>query len=952
MRPGGPTLQSRLAARTAIALAFAIALLVGIAERAPGATGVQVGQTFAVVEADPDAPDELVTIEGDSLPFVRTASSGGSVAQQTTTFTDNGGEITFDSDHSLSTSAGDEDISESVLFQQFTVTADDVPVSLSGTMSDSLSGGDTPDQTVVFEELGGGTLFSFNDGDDPTFSGFGDLAPGTYRLRIAAECASDSSTGACTANLDVRLVLGEDECAPDVPMVGFAKPQGCFTETSPGSRVFETEERAWIGGFEILPRPGGKLVVDTVNRTLSTGGTGADVIFAGFAVPIPIEAIPVRVQDATVNIGGTGTLLGILDLPVEASIKVSWSSSGTSASYEQKVKLDKLTEEIGELVTLSPNESVGESTGSFKATLKNGEGFVLDSAEVAIQKVVVVPKRFRIAKQVELRNLLLKFERRAGKPFWTGQAGFRLPLARGDLDLTGTVFVFDGDLAGLGFEVDGINKRVLGPLFLQKVGGAAAFVPIASPPPGVIAAPEFGYDARIGASVGPRVQGKALISLDGSIQGGSLVSGCTENAARPDPTKLQAVLKLGPLEELVKANLAKVNVTQRACVYPGTGPAAAGIEGVLDGDITFLGAFGYKGTQTGVVSTDGVSYEGAARVQLPTLPELDGSSIISTVGLAACADLTFFEGGFGYRWGGPPPSPFAGCDLGPFRVLRASARSTLLGGGTGSIAVPAGLPHAGFAAAAASGPPSITITGPGGLSVSSPADGSALVEESAVIVPVPHESTTYAFIDDPEGGAYRVQSNDPANPLTAVRLAEGLPEPKVKGKVATGKRKFRLRYGLRRIDGQKVTLYERGEGIAERLGKAKPGGGTIAFKPSLALDRRRTIEAEVIQNGQPRELITVARFKAPKLPKPKAPRVKAKRTKKSLKLSWPKVAGASDYLVEVEAGAETLYRVVTRKRRLRFTDTPKQGKLELTVQALSAIQPPGPAAKLKVKPAK
>ncbi len=149
-----------------------------------------------------------------------------------------------------------------------------------------------------------------------------------------------------------------------------------------------------------------------------------------------------------------------------------------------------------------------------------------------------------------------------------------------------------------------------------------------------------------------------------------------------------------------------------------------------------------------------------------------------------------------------------------------------------------------------------------------------------------------------------------------------------------------------------MTFYERGEGIAVNLGKARGDDGTIAFKPTLALDRKRTIEAEVSQDGLPRELITVAEFKAPKLPKLNQPKVKAKRAKKSLKLSWAKVAGASDYLVEVTAGSEVLYRVVTEKRRLRFSETPKPGKLTVTIQALSEVQPAGPVAKLKVKAAR
>lgn len=182
-------------------------------------------------------------------------------------------------------------------------------------------------------------------------------------------------------------------------------------------------------------------------------------------------------------------------------------------------------------------------------------------------------------------------------------------------------------------------------------------------------------------------------------------------------------------------------------------------------------------------------------------------------------------------------------------------------------------------------------------------------------------------------GSWQVDSTDPANPLSAVSFAEGLDEPKVKGRVATGRKKFRLSYDLREIDGQKVTFTERGAGIANSLGKARGDVGTISFKPTIAAERRRTIEAEISHDGLPRELITVAKFKAPKQPKIKQPRVKAKRRKKSLSLSWARVAGAADYIAEVSAGKETLYRVLTKKNRLRFAHTPKQGKLKVGVAA-------------------
>lgn len=174
----------------------------------------------------------------------------------------------------------------------------------------------------------------------------------------------------------------------------------------------------------------------------------------------------------------------------------------------------------------------------------------------------------------------------------------------------------------------------------------------------------------------------------------------------------------------------------------------------------------------------------------------------------------------------------------------------------------------------------------------------------------------------------------------------------MKGKVAKvkGAKKLSLDYELRQIAGQKVLFTERGEGIAHELGEAKANGGTISFKPTLATDRKRTIEAEVIQDGLPREILTIARFKAPPLPKLKVSKLRAKRKMTSLKLSWVETGGASGYRAEVKSGSEVLFRVLTEQRKLSFAGTPADGMLTVSVQALSESRPPGPVAELEVKP--
>ena len=54
--------------------------------------------------------------------------------------------------------------------------------------------------------------------------------------------------------------------------VGNALVEGCLTERKDaqgaGTGVFETDEEAWVGGFDLRPQPAGKLVIDPASRAV------------------------------------------------------------------------------------------------------------------------------------------------------------------------------------------------------------------------------------------------------------------------------------------------------------------------------------------------------------------------------------------------------------------------------------------------------------------------------------------------------------------------------------------------------------------------------------------------------------------------------------------------------------------------------------------------------------
>jgi hypothetical protein len=912
--------------RLVAVIAVTVAVFTVLTPTAFTADAVHLDDGLAQVEADPDtAPGDLK--ESDSLPFSQTATGGSANATQNTTVRDSASGLAIESHSTLSGS--NSDFAYTRLVRRFTVTAP-IPYRILGTLGDSLNGPGNAVQRVALSS-GGVPFFEAFDADGDEYAGSGMLAPGSYEVEATGSC-QPSSSGTCTAHIDMLLELGQAGCANLEIQVGFAVADGCFDETAAGSKVWETGQRAWVGGFEILPRPGGKLVVNENARTLSESGTGVDLVFAGFAVPIPLSVLPVNTPDGTFELNQPGTIEAIfLKLPVKGTATVAWADGGKSSRFTAELVPTALIPRGSAPVSPSPGVGLRGPGGKFNARLENRRGLLVEQAEVRIDELNFTPGNLRIPRAVSLRNILLRFELRGGQPFWTGQAGIRLPLTRGAMTFTGRVFVFDGRLAGIGLGVDGINQRLGGtPLFLQRLSGD------------IILAPKFGYELGAGGTFGPKVNGAAVMSLDGTVQGGDLVRLCPNG---DDPMRFQMVAKLVPLTEAELNGIADVDITGRTCLYTGDVDA---IEATLIGKVSFgNGAIGYEGSQTGFVSPRGMNLEGGVTLKLPVVPDLNGKLIMSTLGFAACTNMTFFQGGFGHHWGDSlPPRLFSGCDLAPFRVNANSSGPHADAAAT--LRLRRGLPHAAFAATGRSGAPAVTVSGPGGVRLQSPADGSALRSNRALILPAADENTTYVVVNDPRPGAWHVDSTEP---LAHVSVANGLPKPTVKARIRrAGGGKMRLTYSVKPLPGQRVRFTERGTGVATALGVARGKRGTITFKPRVASRAARTIEADVIQSGLPRALLTVARFKGPSFPKLRRPVVRATRVKTKLTLSWRAVRGADSYVVEVRQGRQLLHRVLSRRARTRLAGLPARGALRVTVQALSDVVRPGPVARRTVRP--
>jgi hypothetical protein len=119
--------------------------------------------------------------------------------------------------------------------------------------------------------------------------------------------------------------------------------------------------------------------------------------------------------DGAISLGQAGTLSKLLlDLPLKGSVTVAWADGGTSSSFDREIDVESLTQAVGKLVSLRPGESVNRAGGKLSAKLVNGQGAVLNSLEVKIDELNVVPSKLKVMGTLGLRNLLLRLETKMG----------------------------------------------------------------------------------------------------------------------------------------------------------------------------------------------------------------------------------------------------------------------------------------------------------------------------------------------------------------------------------------------------------------------------------------------------------------------------------------------------------------------------------------------------------
>jgi hypothetical protein len=187
------------------------------------------------------------------------------------------------------------------------------------------------------------------------------------------------------------------------------------------------------------------------------------------------------------------------------------------------------------------------------------------------------------------------------------------------------------------------------------------------------------------------------------------------------------------------------------------------------------------------------------------------------------------------------------------------------------------------------------------------------------------ENRSFFLVARPHAGLWKVIPAPGSVPIVALQRATILPRPQVTAHVTGTGAKRRLSWSVAPVAGQVVRFVEQGNHGGQLLATVRRGGrGSVTFVPAPARGARRTIVADVEENGVPRTVIAVARFSAPSPRVGRPGGVHLRRAGRAAVLSWGPAFYASRY--EVIATFTTGSRVLL---------SPRPGARKLVIRGLS-----------------
>jgi hypothetical protein len=498
----------------------------------------------------------------------------------------------------------------------------------------------------------------------------------TMRLSAAGDAAATPNfseititatpgPGAGTAPRSVKKTVGIVENCVRSHIAPFmdVRTVGCMSTFGPDKlEAFNKVVR--VNGLELHPLEGRRnLIIDKKNRTITSDGP--TTIYS-----VTVEGVPIYAGPINWDLSGGGSqpkkVIDFFDITESKKLKgvpiqkvvVAFTQSG-KAQVDATLKL-----------AFWPFSYLGSISVPVGFVTDNAVGPDFNALGIKVQRVPVLA--------IELKNVDIKW-REGGT--WSGAAVVVLRFAS-PYEFGGGFGIKDGDFNHLSGSIGNLNAQVGPGIFLQKIGFGVTRNPLK-------------LEGTVGFSGGPSLAGKKAVTVDGGFK-----------AVLADPwvVEVNGKAEIADRFELGEAFIryTSTNLFQLGGKIDwdlGVGYVDGRVEGFVDG----LRAASLEG-----------SVRGCIKVKWLPDPCAGAGFIVSSIGIAACVDLTIVAGGIGYEWGGSFDLFGGSCDLGPWRP----AQSTAGAAASRRYTLRSGLPSAAFAVEGAGDAPAVTLNGPRGETIS------------------------------------------------------------------------------------------------------------------------------------------------------------------------------------------------------------------------------------------
>lgn len=697
--------------------------------------------------------------------------------------------------------------------------------------------------------------------------------------------------------------------------------QGCFLKgTGRNSKTVVTGGPIELNGLVIRPDPGSQLVIDAKALTIDTIGKASVLVENG--------STSITLYHGQINRDLSGLKPGdrLFEFPVKTFVA---DILGFDAAADMPVMMTANGVRIPVDVKL-PSE-FGGFTGRAELKATKDVGLELDSLEIRIGPV---PLGVLVVEKVEI-------DWQSGGT-WRGNGKLSVP-AGGSIEAR---FEFlQGDFKSAGFNYTLAPPQPIGPfVYLLSVGGDFSVDPV------TIAA-----QASFGA--GAAVQGQAPVKLNGKFT-------MTFPKGRPASFRFDGGV------ELFLIHVGDGFMLFQSDGYAQFGGGSQLSIGPLSGGVDVNGFVEAGSGRYGADISGNAQICLEVDVGIDTIPvcgSVGAEAAVSSIGFAACARINppdpigGFSGGLAVRWADVSPAVLASpivagaqiidsiaipCSTAGYRIppQRQVAKGQRRAGAE-AFAVDGGLPTATVLVEGSGGAPDVTLTGPGGQTVSSGEPSKA-----GFVVGIPGVNASWVVLRNPKGGTWTMSPNPGSAAVSEVRLSNGYKPAKVKrAKVRKGSIGYRLT-GLG--SGQKVVFRERGKFGVGTLGSTTKPRGTLRFKPTRGAGGKRKVEALITRDGLITDRVPIGSYKAPPPPRPgPVKKLRARKSGTALTVTFvpSKAADRTSVRVRGSGGAELAASAAGRKGKVTLRGLRWQKRIKVTVQSSTKEGRSGPKRSLTVR---